>query len=286
MIITRLMGGLGNQMFQYAFGRMLSIRHQTELKTDLSFLLNRNKSFTHTLRNYDLHAFNIQSSAVNSSPCSESGIRSKVRSIFGKTMHQVTEKHFPFDDEAYHAPDNTCLAGYWQSEKYFKQIRDELLNELQPIRPMDDQNLGVANEISSCESISVHVRRGDFIHNPTASVVHGFPGISYYEKAIDLIAHTNSSVKIFIFSDDINWVKEHIKTDLPCIYIDHNNGDKSYEDIRLMSLCRHNIIANSSFSWWGAWLNQHKDKKVIAPARWFLNDTDTRDLLPPNWIKL
>ena len=144
----------------------------------------------------------------------------------------------------------------------------------------------MAAQIDARKSVSLHVRRGDFVNNPQTFSHHGVCEPGYYREAIGKIKEQHTDLEVFVFSDDMDWAKANITTDLPVTFV-NGAGRQDFEDLYLMSLCRHNIIANSSFSWWGAWLNPNPEKIVVAPARWF-NDknTDTKDLLPPEWVKL
>jgi hypothetical protein len=142
------------------------------------------------------------------------------------------------------------------------------------------------SRIGDCQSVSLHVRRGDYATHARTRAVLGILPLDYYRAAIDYVAGRTESPELFIFSDDIPWAREHLDIPFPCHYIDHNKGPESYNDMRLMSVCRHHIIANSSFSWWGAWLNPAPDKIVVAPRRWFANGWSIEDLIPAAWVSL
>ena len=135
-------------------------------------------------------------------------------------------------------------------------------------------------------AVSLHVRRGDYVSDPKTKAILGVCSLDYYRAAIAHIAERIESPAFFVFSDDIAWAKANLEIPFPCEYVDHNQGQQSYNDMHLMSLCKHHIIANSSFSWWGAWLNPRKDKIVIAPENWFANNEDAKDLIPPESVKL
>ena len=149
----------------------------------------------------------------------------------------------------------------------------------------DPINESYLEKIIDCESVSVHVRRGDYVSNPTTAQVHGFLGLEYYQKAMNTMLEKIDNPHFFVFSDDPEWTERNIKTDAPVTYIKYN-GAKNYEDLRLMSTCKHHIIANSSFSWWGAWLSPDRENIIIAPKRWFKSDKlNARDLIPEPWHK-
>ena len=140
--------------------------------------------------------------------------------------------------------------------------------------------------ISQTNSVSLHIRRGDYVSNQKTNQTHGTCDLDYYQRCITEIEKEVENPYFFVFSDEIEWVKENLKINHPAEYVDQNTGDKSYEDMRLMSQCKHNVIANSSFSWWGAWLNSYPDKIVFAPKRWFASDKhNTKDLIPEGWKK-
>jgi hypothetical protein len=178
------------------------------------------------------------------------------------------------------------LVGYWQSERYFKNVSDVIRKDFTFCQPLNEQNAAIAEQIGSVNAVSLHVRRGDYINNPKALATHGLCPHSYYEAAIRYIEERVVTPYFFVFSDDMQWVRENIKIDHPCYYVDHNHGKESYNDMRLMSMCTHNIVANSSFSWWGAWLNSHTDKIVIVPQKWFVNNNNVKDLFPSGWVVL
>jgi len=183
--------------------------------------------------------------------------------------------------------DNIYLDGFWGNEKYFIDIREILLEEFQLFNPSDEVNMKLAEQIGTCNSVAVHIRRGDYVTNPITYKYHGLCSLDYYERAISEISKTTEDPHFFMFSDDPRWVKENIKTNYPTTYITHNTPAQGHEDLNLMFKCKHNIIANSSFSWWGAWLNINPNKIVYAPSRWANNfSVNTRGFLPENWITL
>jgi len=162
------------------------------------------------------------------------------------------------------------------------QIRADFTFQL----PLENKNAELAKQINQVSAVSLHVRRGDYANNPKTTATHGLCSLDYYRAAIRHVSDRIEQPYFFIFSDDIGWVKDNLKMDFPCQYVDHNQGAESYNDMRLMSMCKHHIIANSSFSWWGAWLNPNVEKTVIAPKLWFANATNTQDLIPQSWVKL
>lgn len=287
MIITRLNGGLGNQMFQYAVGRQLAQTHNTNLLLDLSGYL------SDTSRKYELDIFQIQASIASSDILKQVNfshfnlIKSGLHTLLQNrsSFRYVKEKSFNFNKKILYLPDNVYLDGYWQSEKYFKNIFNIIRDEYTIKEKPDEINDRYLSEINNVDSVSIHIRRGDYITNPIANQILGGCSLDYYHSAVDIIAKNVKNPYFFIFSDDNKWVKDNFKVDFPAKILSHNNNLKNYEDFRLMSQCKHNIIANSSFSWWAAWLNTNSHKIIIAPKQWFRDKTiNAKDLLPESWI--
>lgn len=291
MIVVNLRGGLGNQMFQYALGRQLSLVNQTELLLDCTFLTTTG---SHIKRDYELDIFPIKARIATAEELKPyqrlqynrwiGAVQRRLPSLFTHCI--IHEKTYAFDPEIITTPDHSWLSGFWQTENYFLQIEDMIRSDFEFKPPLSGLNQTLAEKISSCESVSIHIRRGDYIQ-PETLAFHGICSPEYYHKAVDVIAKRAAIEELFIFSDDPEWTKEHLKFNFPSTYISHNTGKNSFEDMRLMSFCKHNIIANSSFSWWGAWLNANQHKTVIAPKTWIANkQVDTKDVIPLTWIKL
>jgi hypothetical protein len=297
MIIVKLMGGLGNQMFQYAAGRRLADRHKTQLKLDISFL--KKKYVGSTPRFYELNNFNICNQiATNIEIAKFTGIGPNLwlkillkipwlAYLLTMNTRVYHERHFHFDPEVLTAPNHVYLDGYWQSGKYFKDIEDILRQDLSFQSPLVGRNLELSNLIKRADSVSLHIRRGDYVTDANMMAYHGVCDNEYYIKSVEKIQSAVKSPYFFVFSNDSLWVREEISLPSPMTIVEHNSPDQGIEDLRLMSMCRHNIIANSSFSWWGAWLNTNPGKIVIAPDKWFNSTSlNTKDLIPDQWIKI
>ncbi len=297
MIIVKLMGGLGNQMFQYALGRRAALRHGTELKLDHSFLESRNT--INTPRDYELHHFHVQCELANEVDCKFVAMHGTgwlkrillanqpLEKQMKRSDRVINERSFRFDPSIETLPDNVYLNGFWQSEQYFRVISDELRQEFTPIAPLVEMNLQIASSIKDCQSVSLHVRRCDYVTDQHTAAFHGTCDLKYYMQAVNMIAQKVSAPHFFIFSDDIAWAKTNLQIHHPVTIVEQNSPQYGFEDLRLMTLCRHHIIANSSFSWWGAWLNSVPHKIVIAPQRWFKDPAiDTSDLVPAEWIRI
>lgn len=290
MIIVKLQGGLGNQMFQYAIGRQLSIHFKTTLKVDNS-IYRANQFYENiTLRSYQLNIFSLK---VEEATDKEIHYFTKKKDLFGKARKLISrakiiqESSFLFDPNFKAYGPNCYLIGYWQSELYFKEIakviREDFSFKMLPV----NENSYIADRIISANSVSMHIRRGDYQNNPTTKEFHGLCSIEYYQRAIKLMNEKVGNPHFFVFSDDMNWVRNNIRINGQHTFVDINDENNGNIDMQLMSLCKHNIIANSSFSWWGAWLNSYNKKIVIAPEKWFNNSSiDTSTILPVSWYKL
>jgi hypothetical protein len=284
MIIVKLTGGLGNQMFQYATARRLAHVNGTQVKLDLSWFSNIEN--IETSRRYELHLFNIvEEFALPDEVASLKKTKKSILTLFRRS-NWIHEKHYHFNPDILKLPDNVCLEGYWQSERYFKDIENIIRKEFTFKVEPDELNRRFTEAIKNSESVSIHVRRGDYVSDPATYNYHGICPIDYYIRGVKEISTRVRNPHFFIFSDDPVWVKENLKLTHPMTFIDHNGPEKAYEDLRLLSLCKNHIIANSSFSWWGAWLSENSRKTVVAPKKWF-NDSaiDTSDLLPDSWIR-
>jgi hypothetical protein len=286
MIIVKLNGGLGNQMFQYAIGKHLAIKRNTRLKLDLSFFE------TQTLRSYQLDVFCIAEEILTAReylhyfPQPSSNIfkniwRGLIKKLYGYEM--ILEKHFNFQPQILNLKGNVYLDGYWQSEKYFKEV-ENTIRACFRLKEGTPKAKDTIDKIKECNAVAIHFRRGDYVDNTTTNKVHGTCSPEYYQKAITFIADKIKEPVFFIFSDDLNWVKNNFQIAYEHYFVEEYEG---HRDMELMSLCKHNIIANSSFSWWGAWLNENPDKIVIAPMKWMnIRERNTDDLIPDSWIKI
>lgn len=286
MIISELTGGLGNQMFQYAFGYSLAQRKKSKLKFH----------FQHhdgnTQRQFELNIFKITGTQAIDTELKAMGYPfSLINTILTKIhilkSRLAQEKGFNFQANALLYPENAYIRGYWQTEKYFLDCASQIRKQFTFKKVLDKKNSSMLEEITKTNSVSVHIRRGDYVHDKKTMAFHGVCNLDYYKRSIKLMQKRVTNPVFFFFSDEPDWVKSNIKTDSPSYYVDWNKGLNSYKDMQLMSKCKHNIIANSSFSWWGAWLNTNPKKIVIAPRKWF-NDTgiNTSDLIPDSWIKI
>ncbi|MDZ4787684.1 MAG: alpha-1,2-fucosyltransferase [Blastochloris sp.] len=296
-IIIRLSGGLGNQMFQYATGRALALRDQSLLFVDLEAYK------TYKLHKYSLHHFPLQLDMLAGydsrhfrkqpkwfDPVLLQLGRSKVPpELLKSAVHVVSEPTFGYQSGIFQLTPPLYLDGYWQSPRYFEEIADILRKEFQVKTPANQINLEMADLIQSGASVSLHIRRADYFANSKTQSIHGLCSLAYYKTAVAYLSERHDNLKFYIFSDDIPWAKENLNFEIEKTFIDFNDPEKNYEDLRLMSYCHHHIIANSTFSWWGAWLGQKSGQIVIAPSKWIEKadrGPSSGDILPDHWIQL
>jgi hypothetical protein len=290
MIIVKLMGGLGNQLFQYALGRHLLEINGGELKFDIS------SYETDELRDYELHSYNIKEEIATAEEIKRLKIRPRkglfrmINRIFWEKTIYLQEKHkryYCFDPEVLSTSADMYVEGYWQNENYFLPIRDILLKEFTLKKALDKENKKILELIESNESISIHIRRGDYVTNPRLEGIFKKHGIDYFIKCIEYMAERIKKPNFFVFSNDIEWARKNLKFNYPIEFIDHNGEDKSCEEMRLLSSCSHHIIANSTFSWWGAWLGENPDKIVLTPEQWILKDKYFKGgIIVNDWIRM
>lgn len=285
MIVTRLSGGLGNQMFQYAAGRRLALARGTELVLDPSPLAGPQ---VRTPRVYELDPYPIRARLAKPEDLQRCG-----RSLAARIARRLSrpgaavERHFHFDPEVLDLPDGSCLQGHWQSERYFADRAEAVRSELTLARPPDEVNRRLLERIDACNAVSLHVRRGDYASDPAVHAMHGVCSLDYYRSAVACLSERLEDLVWFLFSDDPEWTRTHLDLGGRSVVVDHSGPEGAAEDLRLMSRCRHHVIANSTFSWWGAWLDPRPDKIVIAPRRWFRDDRrQTRDVVPDGWVRL
>lgn len=272
MIVSQLMGGLGNQMFQYAIGLSLSQKFNASFSIDLSYLKRRDFGPLFVYRDYDLDIFEIN-------PNFEVSEKNLI----------LQERFFQFDNDVEKFVKNNIdkdilLIGQWQSYLYFNEI--ELRKHFifkDKIENSDIYTQNLLNKIRKSNSIMINVRRTDYLNTD----FHGVFGIEYIRQSVEIIKTKVENPHFFIFSDDIEWCNQNIDLDNMTI-VDHKfKGPKFSHYLQLMSNCKHFIIPNSTFAWWSAWLNQNSDKIVIAPKRWFnREDINTEDLIPKKWIRI
>jgi hypothetical protein len=285
MILIQLSGGLGNQMFQYAFGKALQLKQAKEIKLDIS-------AFEEGYRKFELHHFKISLPVLNSKT-SQINIKN---SFFQKIKEKflpyykksyIEERFYHFDENLLKINHDALIKGYFQSEKYFKEYEKEIRANFAFKDAPKGNNLEMLKMIQNTpNAVSVHIRRGDFVGNP----IHPVQNEYFFKEAVSILQSKIPNLHLFLFSNDMPWVQENLQFEVPFTLVNINNEENGFEDMRLMSACEHHIIANSSFSWWGAWLNPNPNKVVIAPAKWV--DSQAKyyqrldDIIPEGWIKI
>jgi hypothetical protein len=303
MIIVELMGGLGNQMFEYAAARCLAEKLGQPLKIDTTTLLDRtNTTEGFMFRNYDLGIWNIQESFATPEEVFALTNKSEAPLSFAKKLSRKAsnllkssapenrvykEPYFYYDRNFYKQKAPLYLQGYWQSEEYFKPISRIIRQEFTFKNPLSSHCESMAAQIESTESICLNVRRGDFVSSPKTSELLGFVGINYLEKGVDLIADKLDNPHVYIFSDEPEWCKENLQFSYPTTLVSHEYAGEKFRDyLDLMIRCKYFVIPNSSFAWWAAWLAPHKQKIVVTPQKWFADPTmSSIDLIPSTWVK-
>jgi len=284
MIVVALFGGLGNQMFQYANAKALALRNKASLKIDSQFFNEKYQQRANsTLRNYELSVFNLTVEKASPYIVNLLAPLLSLKTKGGFDVNIALNPLFIYENKQFTFQSIRSwkffyLYGYWQSWRYFQSYEYVIRNEFIFKNSLTGKNLELLNKVRNTQSVSVHVRLGDYRQGNLLPM-------TYYNEAIGLMKKKIPNATFFVFSDNPDQAKAYFK-DLDFEIVHKNNGSDSYIDMQLMSNCKYNIIANSSFSWWGAWLNNYSYKIVIAPSIWYNNCTDTNDILPPDWIKI
>lgn len=287
MLIVKSYGGLGNQMFQYAFYEFLKKDNPGNVFLDINdFKIHHHHQGFELIKVFDLEIDIASEKQIKNISYNQNGL---IYRFFKKYLKIILSK----PTECYEGlhtmllqsskiNNNYYFVGFWQNEYYVNSIRDILIEKFDFKKEFNKRNKALLEEIKNYDSVSIHVRRGDYVNN---SSLGGICTVEYYSKAIKLMQENYKNAKFVVFSDDINWVKENLELPSDSIYVDWNTGEDSYLDMILMSRCNHNIIANSTFSWWGAWLNQNINKTVVMPLLWY-NSQTYNPLCCKGWICL
>jgi hypothetical protein len=266
-IVVLMRGGLSNQMFQFAYGKTLSQQYNMNLVLDTSFLENKNTGVT--LRDYDLDIFNISSN--------KQSITDPIRII--EHVFQYTEMLSILPE--IHPNRDLYIEGYFQSYKYFDTLKSQI-NNIFTINWDLSFISKIKSDILNNNSVCIHVRRGDYLKTS----FHGTMEMDYYTNAMNIIETSVSDPIYYIFSEDIEWSKQNFAKPNMVIVSMEYAGEKAEGHFELMRSCKHFIVANSSFSWWTAYLSENPNKIVISPKKWFNNDINTNDLMPESWIRI
>ncbi|WP_157814421.1 alpha-1,2-fucosyltransferase [Rhizobium sullae] len=286
VVITHIVGGLGNQMFQYAVGRSLSVSTGQTLKLDLASM----KKYTR--REFSLQQFNIHAELARPHETPVTRSRGFLRRAFQLIQRQspcqhITEKAHTFDPTVMSLGGSLYFDGYWQSEKYFASIANTIRSDFSLAAPLSSGREAILSHIRTTNAVSVHVRRGDYVTNPSANATHGTIEPGWYEAAMQRMAERTDDPSFFVFSDDPAWAQQNLKSSWKMTFVEPQQDGRDGEDMHLMAACRNHITANSTFSWWGAWLNANPAKHVIAPLHWFRSPLhDDKDLIPATWERV
>jgi hypothetical protein len=295
-IITRIFGGLGNQMFQYAMGRALAYRNNAKLLLDISFFARSQ------LRRFALDSFSSDAEIASGqilrryrlqNACDLLSVVNLFRRPSTESIPFFRERFFHFDPVAYQLSAPVCIEGYWQSARYFEDCAPAIRQEFKPKQELSLSDARLAEIMTATPTVSLHVRRGDYVTNPRTNATHGLCSLDYYARAMEYITERVDDVRLFVFSDDLEWTQRHLSSAPlkssfpPTTFVEANPASGEFRDMHLMSCCKHHIIANSSYSWWGAWLNPSPDEIIVCPQQWFRDPSkDTRDLTHEEWIQL
>jgi Glycosyl transferase family 11 len=290
LVVVRLSGGLGNQLFQYAAGRALSIKHGVPILLDKSFYSDSPN------RNYKLSSFNVSDSQINKKDLfkifHKRNLRiteffKPVKSILAESELVYKEKNFAFNSDFTSLNAPVILDGYWQSEKYFLDYASIIKNDFKIVDQFDVNHSSVASKILNEQSVAIHIRRGDYVSNPHINAIHGVCDEDYYVRAYELLVQKVGKVVPYFFSDDNDAAQRIIKRIGNGVLISDIVPGNDISDFSLMRSCQYFIIANSTFSWWAAYLGSNENKIVLAPKNWFKSEEySTDDLIPLNWMKV
>ena len=294
MIVVKLQGGLGNQLFQYAIGKSLSLHYDTQLFLDLTHLLDRTPTKDFVFRGYDLDMFNLEDVAFfNDKIKAKFWKKSWIRSVFFSSPIYYKEKGFHFDEALFTLKKgNIYLDGYWQSQKYFGKYESILRSKIKFHNHLTFEQTKLIEDLRLNNSICVNFRRTDYVELMSANKVHGVTPIGFYHKSLQQIKEkTNDVFKIYVFSDDIEWCRKNFIIDDAIYFVEHElyKGDRFSTYLELMSNCKYFIIPNSTFAWWAAWISNAKGENIYVPYQWFKDETlqsQTKDLIPETWNRV
>ena len=289
MILVKITGGLGNQMFQYAAAKYVASKIRETVYFDKSFFQNPN----HLHEVFRLNEFNTKGISLKPVYWNFPILYTHwffrkipfIRRFIHSFQEDILQENFEYNVSDLKLVSNSYINGLWHTKFFADSIREELLNEFTPKNIEDKRYFEIKKNMINQKSVSIHVRRNDFINHERASSISGALGMDYYIKAIDFFRKDYQDLRFYFFSDDIEWCKTHFQDDDFC-FIDPFQSP--ILDLTLMSFCSHTIMANSTFSWWGAWLNLNLKKRVIYPKNFYKNKSndDIRFMFDKTWIEL
>ena len=289
MVIVRIHGGVGNQMFQYACAKYLAKHLSQDLQLDLSFFPSQG------LRAFRLSELKLEYQEACPYQADQlrgkEGLRFKLMRRLGMKVSRPSSyikesQSGYFEKDLFQVSGDVYLDGYWQNEHYFTEVRNELIEDFSLRAELSREARIYREKIGGCNAISLHVRRGDYVTNKKTNTVHGICSLEYYKRAAGLIESKVNDPVFFVFSDDIAWCRENLRFLSCAVFI--TNTKSELEDLELMKCCSHHVIANSSFSWWGAWLSPSRDngQVVVAPEKWFVDRNKSRlNIASLDWFR-
>lgn len=288
MVTVKIFGGLGNQLFQYAFGRYLAEKLGTSVQYDAQTEIVAKNFTSRKLTVSEFFPIQLADKAtVDAHKKFNGGVLWRIERKLVQKFSFLNSSYIVQDDP--HSfieklSDKTYYEGYWQNHKYTDAVRKHILEHVKLSSESLDSKKEIIEIIKNCNAVGIHIRRGDYLNIPVNAKLYHACDMDYYYGAINIIESKYRDVKYFIFTQDADWAKENFKGEK----FHFVEGNSPVEDVLIMSFCKHNIIANSTFSWWSAWLNQNPDKMVIAPKKWYKSELNnsTKDLIPNSWIRL
>ncbi len=292
MLIVKLHYGLGNQLFQYALGRSLSIKKGVPFFLDVHFYKAQQENQEHP-RLYQLNQFNVEENIISDNDVSSvinpdfwqrrgTNVESLIKPYFKRRI--VYERDLSYDKNIWDVEDDVYLAGYWQDLRYFSDVEEVIRKDFLFKNEAKGENKKMLDRVHNVESVGIHVRRGDYLTDEKTIELAGVADLTYYKQAVSFMNAKLTNPQYFVFSDDPEWVRKHFDIEVPFELVEVNGQAKGYEDLRLLSHCAHQVISNSSFGWWGGWLNINPDKMVVTPKVWRKNGADMYK--PKSWIVL
>lgn len=266
MIVVRLHGGLGNQMFQYAYGRaLMGLGSGPVVYEATSYAEDRLRDFGLNVWSVDLPLLPAEKERALASRYGGLGRKGWLHGV--RPLRKVAERPFGFDPRFLQVRDNTHLIGYWQDERFFESVGEEIRNHFKPAQPVTEKTARVVDQVVATNSVAVHVRRTDYLKHAEMQVCDA----GYHRRCVEMLLAKHSGLEAYVFSDDLAWCRANLELPCPTHYVDHTTAATAHEDLWMMSRCRHQVIPNSSFSWWAAWLKLDPSGETFAPSPWFNN---------------
>lgn len=289
MVIIKITGGLGNQLFQYSFGKYIEKSLDGNVKYDTQTNLQANNF---TKRTLDLKKFKVNLPIASDQEIKtflkfRTGFFWRLERKFNQILGKLNSKYLVQKNahcSKLPTKDNAYYDGYWQCYEYLDDVRDLILEQIKAPESFYEKHQNLLNQMQNSDSVAIHVRRDDYINIKVNASLFEVCDVDYYNEAVNTISKNLNNPQFFIFSQDEEWVEDNFAGD----NFQYIKGNSTIDDLLLMSHCKHNIIANSTFSWWSAWLNNNSDKNIIAPKKWYKGkrNIETKNLIPKNWLRI